>query len=161
MAANYAWNRQLEQVVQAIDDSNVQLACQQFTTRFFQGACISKAMWSSSRDSDQMLKPCNVNPQCHVQLSETTSAYPLSPNSPDVKTMELPISQPLPGPQLKAIPQTQQPQGKQSTVHGVSMDGSLGIFTTNLLFLDPDMGGSNFKAKFTNSSSAEVRIQYK
>jgi len=45
----YVWNEQLDQLVQAIDNCDPQSTYQQFS-RFFQGACISKALWSSSGD---------------------------------------------------------------------------------------------------------------
>jgi len=61
----YAWNEQLEGLVEAINDSDFQSTYQQFS-KFFDGVTISKALWSSPTNH---LKCSNLR---HVDLTQKT-----------------------------------------------------------------------------------------
>jgi len=58
----YAWNGELDRFIQAVDNSDSHLTSQQFT-RFFQGASISKVLWSTSENFWLLQKLRNANLQ--------------------------------------------------------------------------------------------------
>jgi len=121
---------------------------QQFT-RFFQGACISKALWSSSRDFGPLPKLQFVNSESNDWQPPSTHAYPLLCNLPDVCNMKTQSSLQMCSCHLDSrVPQIQQPPGK-------SFNPSIAI----LFLLDLDMGTSPFQAKFTISQSASLENQ--
>jgi len=101
----YAWNGQLDGLVQAIDDSNFQSTYQQFS-KFFQGASISK-VWNSSNNHWPFPKVQYANPQCTVQSSQAMRINPFLTNLPDTSNMEPQNPQQLTGYQQRATPQTQ------------------------------------------------------
>jgi len=144
----YVWNEQLDQLVQAIDNCDPQSTFQQFT-KFFQGACTSKALWSSSRDFGPLPKPQFINSESNDWRLPSTCAYPLLCILPDVCNMKTQSSPQMYCCHLDArVPQIQQPPGK-------SFNPSIAI----LFLLDLDMGTSPFQAKFTISQSASLENQ--
>jgi len=155
----YAWNEQLDQLVQAIDDCDPQSTFQQFT-RFFQGACISKAMWSSSGDFGPLPKLPFANSESSDWRPPSIRTQPLLSNLPDIRNMKTHSSPQMRSCHLDARVPLIQPLPGKSHPHDISTDRPLGTFTAILFLLDLDTGTSHFQAKYSIPQSASSENQH-
>jgi len=105
----YAWNDQLDGLVETIDESNFQTTYQQLS-KFFEGANISKALWSPTTDHLPIPKLRHGNSPQNIQPPYANRAHvPLTKLLDDI-TKEISNQQLRTSKQQKAPQHTQQEQ---------------------------------------------------
>jgi len=113
----YAWNEQLEGLIQAIDNSNLQSTHQQFS-QFFDGASISKALWNSTSVHRPIPKLKIGNQPGNIPLSHATPVqHRLLSNHPSISTIEPRTQQQQTGNQQEVTQQNQLLPGNNQDTH--------------------------------------------
>ncbi len=171
----YAWNGQLDGLVQAIDDSKFQSVHWQFSN-FFKGASISKALWNLANAHWLVLKRQDAQLPCTIHQSHASHIHPPLIKLLAASHMKSLNSQQQTGNQYKVKQHNQHSPGNNQdncrmtaahlishnlqTTHPVACDAApedsfAGLLAAILQFLDQNMGDSCFK---TSSPCGRLRI---